>query len=91
MTGTAAHDQLERIEQAGFGKLHFGWAGSIEPGKPHYYRIHGPTVLVEYDNTQNNANHIHTIWRDLERDFGGDLLRAHYAQHRPGDEHGHEH
>jgi hypothetical protein len=91
MTETAARDQLERIEHAGFGKLHFAWAGSIEPGKPHYYRIHGPTVLVEYDNTQNNANHIHTVWRDLERDFGGDLLRAHYALHRPGDEHGHEH
>ncbi len=91
MTEAAAHDQLARIEQAGFEKLHFGWAGSIEPGKPHYYRIHGPTVLIEYDNTQNNANHIHTVWRDLERDFGGDLLRSHYAQHRPGDAHGHEH
>lgn len=91
MSPSAAKDQLDRIEQAGFGKLHFGWAGSMEPGKPHYYRIHGPTVLIEYDNTQNNANHIHTVWRDLERDFGGDLLRAHYAHHRPGDDHGHEH
>jgi uncharacterized protein DUF3500 len=91
MTQSAASDQLARIENAGFGKLHFGWAGSIEPGKPHYYRIHGPTVLIEYDNTQNNANHVHTVWRDLERDFGGDLLRAHYAQHVPGDDHGHEH
>jgi hypothetical protein len=91
MTESAAKDQLDRIEHAGFGNLHFGWAGSLEPGKPHYYRIHGPTVLVEYDNTQNNANHVHTVWRDLERDFGGDLLRAHYTQHRPGDDHGHEH
>jgi len=91
MTQSAAQDQWERIERAGFGKLYFGWAGSMEPSKPHYYRIHGPTVLIEYDNTQNNANHIHTVWRDLERDFGGDLLRAHYAQHRPGDDHGHEH
>jgi uncharacterized protein DUF3500 len=91
MTHSAASDQLARIENAGFGTLHFGWAGSIEPGKPHYYRIHGPTVLIEYDNTQNNANHVHTVWRDLERDFGGDLLRAHYAQHAPGDDHGHEH
>lgn len=90
MTATAARDQLERIEGAGFGKLHFGWAGSIEPGKPHYYRIHGPTVLVEYDNTQNNANHIHSVWRDLERDFGGDLLRAHYEKHRGG-AHNHSH
>jgi hypothetical protein len=91
MAEDAARDQLERIERAGFAKLHFGWAGSIEPGKPHYYRVHGPTVLIEYDNTQNDANHIHSVWRDLERDFGGDPLRQHYAQHRPGDAHGHEH
>jgi hypothetical protein len=90
MTESAARDQLERIERAGFDKLHFGWAGSLEPGKPHYYRVHGPTVLIEYDNSQNNANHIHSVWRDLERDFGGDLLRAHYEAHR-ADAHGHEH
>lgn len=90
MTESAAREQLERIERAGFDKLHFGWAGSLEPGKPHYYRVHGPTVLIEYDNTQNNANHIHSVWRDLERDFGGDLLRAHYEAHRT-DDHGHEH
>ena len=90
MTASAAREQLERIERAGFEKLHFGWAGSLEPGKPHYYRVHGPTVLIEYDNTQNNANHIHSVWRDLERDFGGDLLRAHYEAHR-ADDHGHEH
>ena len=90
MTESAAREQIERIERAGFGKLHFAWAGSLEPGKPHYYRVHGPTVLIEYDNTQNNANHIHSVWRDLERDFGGDLLRAHYEAHR-GDGHGHAH
>ena len=90
MTERAAREQLERIERAGFDKLHFGWAGSLEPGKPHYYRVHGPTVLIEYDNTQNNANHIHSVWRDLERDFGGDLLRAHYEAHQ-ADDHGHEH
>jgi hypothetical protein len=90
MTESAAREQLERIERAGFDKLHFGWAGSIEPGKPHYYRVHGPTVLIEYDNTQNDANHIHSVWRDLERDFGGDLLREHYQAHQ-ADDHGHEH
>jgi Protein of unknown function (DUF3500). len=90
MTESAAREQLDRIERAGFDKLHFGWAGSLEPGKPHYYRVHGPTVLIEYDNTQNNANHIHSVWRDLERDFGGDLLRAHYQAHQTGD-HGHDH
>jgi hypothetical protein len=90
LTESSAREQLERIERAGFDKLHFGWAGSLEPGKPHYYRVHGPTVLIEYDNTQNNANHIHRVWRDLERDFGGDLLRAHYEEHQ-ADAHGHEH
>jgi len=90
LTERAAREQLERIERAGFDKLYFGWAGSLEPGRPHYYRVHGPTVLIEYDNTQNNANHIHSVWRDLERDFGGDLLRAHYEAHRAGG-HGHEH
>jgi hypothetical protein len=58
--------------------LHFGWAGGVDEGQPHYYRIHGPTVLVEYDDTQNGANHIHAVYRDLERDLGGDVLGAHY-------------
>jgi hypothetical protein len=75
-----AHVELGRIESAGEEKIHFAWAGGANPGEPHYYRIHGPTFLVEYDNTQNNANHIHTVWRDLERDFGEtDPLTAHYV------------
>ena len=80
MADSAASGQLQRIEDAGFGRLHFAWAGAHQPGSPHYYRIHGPTVLVEYDNSQGGANHIHTVWRDLENDFGGDLLKKHYAQ-----------
>jgi hypothetical protein len=52
----------------------------LEPGQGHYYRIQGPSFLMEYDNTQNNANHIHTVWRDLQNDFGEDLLRQHYEQ-----------
>jgi hypothetical protein len=80
MTDDAAHRQFVRIEKAGFGQLHFGWAGAKRRDEPHYYRIHGPTVLIEYDNTQNNANHVHTVWRDLENDFGGDLLLKHYAE-----------
>jgi hypothetical protein len=71
-------DVLNRIEKAGFGKIRFAWAGPADVGAPHYYRIHGPTLLVEYDNTQNGANHIHTVWRDLQRDLGGDALSAHY-------------
>jgi len=78
MAPESARDALSRLDRAGFDKVHFAWAGGIEPGQPHYYRVHGPTLLIEYDDTQNNANHIHTVYRDLERDFGGDALRAHY-------------
>ena len=80
MADSSAQRQLQRINDAGFERLHFAWAGAHQPGNPHYYRIHGPTVLVEYDNSQGSANHIHTVWRDLENDFGGDLLRKHYAR-----------
>lgn len=78
LTPASAKDALARLDRAGFEKVRFAWAGGIEPGQPHYYRVHGPTMLIEYDDTQNNANHIHTVYRDLERDFGGDALRAHY-------------
>jgi hypothetical protein len=82
VTSAAAKDALARLDRAGFGKVRFAWAGGIEPGQPHYYRIHGPTLLIEYDDTQNDANHIHTVYRDLDRDFGGDALRAHYRAER---------
>jgi Protein of unknown function (DUF3500) len=75
----SAKEALARLDRAGFDRLRFGWAGSIETGEKHYYRVHGPTLLIEYDNTQNDANHIHTVYRDLERDFGGDVLRAHLS------------
>ncbi len=57
----------------------FAWAGGLERGQGHYYRVQAPGLLVEYDNTQNDANHIHTVWRDPERDFGRDILAEHYA------------
>ena len=76
----AAQD-LKRIEAGGTDKIRFAWAGGLEPGVGQYYRIHGPTFLIEYDNTQNNANHIHTVWRNLQDDFGDDLLKKHYDQH----------
>ncbi len=82
MAPAVARAQLDRIERAGFGALRFAWAGGAEPGRRHYYRIHGPTVLIEYDNSQNDGNHVHTVWRDLENDFGRDLLREHYGRHR---------
>ena len=75
----AAKD-LDRIGTDGWDKLSFAWAGSLEPGKGCYYRVQGPSFVIEFDNTQNNANHIHTLWRDLRNDFGEDLLRRHYEQ-----------
>jgi hypothetical protein len=69
-----------KIEAAGWRKIHFAWAGGLEPGTGHYYRVQGESFLFEYDNTQNNANHIHTVWRDREIDFGADLLQQHYEQ-----------
>jgi hypothetical protein len=66
------------LERTDFGEVTFAWAGSTRPAEAHYYRIQGPSFLVEYDNTQNNANHIHTVWRDFDGDFGRDLLREHY-------------
>ncbi len=67
-----------RIKAAGMDKLSFAWAGSLKPGKGHYYRIQGPTLLIEYDNIQNNANHVHSVVRDLTNDYGEDLLKKHY-------------
>lgn len=69
--------ELARVREAGIENLRFAWAGSAEPGKGHYYRIVGPFFAIEYDCTQNGANHVHTVWRDFERDFGGDPLREH--------------
>jgi hypothetical protein len=66
------------LEQTDFGQVAFAWAGSLERGQPHYYRIQGPSFLIEYDNSQNNANHIHTVWRDFDGDFGRDLIGEHY-------------
>jgi hypothetical protein len=81
---------LAEIETAGWDKVHFAWAGPTDAGRGHYYRLHGPTFLVEYDNTQDNANHIHTVWRDFKNDFGRDLLREHYEAHQQDAEHGHD-
>jgi hypothetical protein len=80
MPGDVAHRQMEQIEKDGKKYIHFAWAGPEERGKPHYYRLHGPGFLIEYDNTQNNANHIHSVWRDLRNDWGEDLLRRHYKE-----------
>ena len=62
----------------GLAETTFAWAGPTEPGRGHYYAVLGPRLLIEYDNTQNGANHIHAVWRDLANDWGEDLLAAHY-------------
>ena len=74
---------LEAIGPPARAGLHFAWAGGLDPGSGHYYRIHGASVLIEYDNTQNGANHVHTVWRDSTNDFGADLLRRHLAEDHP--------
>jgi hypothetical protein len=71
--------EWERIRDAGLGSVSFAWAGPDTAGRSHYYAIRGPSLLVEYDNTQNGANHIHSVWRDPANDWGEDLLREHYA------------
>lgn len=75
-----AEDMLKDIQSNGLENLWFAWAGDTQSmtGKGTYYRIQGPTVLIEYDNTQNNANHVHSVIRDLKHDFGGDELLEHY-------------
>jgi Protein of unknown function (DUF3500) len=72
------------IMASGWEKVSFAWAGGLEPGMGHYYRIQGPTFVIEFDNTQNNANHIHTVWRDFKADFGRDPLAEHYAKEHAG-------
>jgi hypothetical protein len=74
--------------QASLEKVKFAWMGGTRPGEGHYYRVQGPTFLIEYDNTQNGANHIHCVWRDFGGDFGRDAIAEHYRasahhQHRP--------
>jgi hypothetical protein len=75
----AAEAEQAKVTGDAAASLHFAWAGSTERHRPHYYRIQGPRLLVEYDNTQRDANHAHSVWRDPEGDFGRDVLAAHYA------------
>jgi hypothetical protein len=70
LPGPVAALEAGRFAGDGLEAVHFGWAGGAEPGQPHYYRVQGPRLLVEYDNTQNGANHVHSVWRDPLGDFG---------------------
>lgn len=74
--------RLKRVNDGDFGATRFAWAGATEPGKPHYYRVQGVKFLIEYDASQGDGNHIHTVWRDFDGDFGRDLLREHHAAAR---------
>jgi hypothetical protein len=75
-----AEIEMTQLHRRGVAKLHFVWAGGLERRQGHYYRIQGPRFLIEYDNTQNDANHIHSVWRDPANDFGARLLAEHYAR-----------
>jgi hypothetical protein len=77
---------MKDIQAAGLQNIRFVWMGAQEPviGKAHYYRIQGPTFIVEYDNSQNNSNHVHSVIRDLKNDFGGDILSEHYKNSHAG-------
>lgn len=76
--------QLQRLREAGLDALRFAWAGTTQDKGAYYFRLHGPITLVEFDNTQDDANHIHSVWRDLQGDWGADALGLHYqAGHKP--------
>jgi hypothetical protein len=77
MVPDVATDRADKLRKAGLDNIAFAWAGGTEKGRKHYYRLQGPTFLVEYDNAQNDGNHIHSVWRDFNGDFGRDLLREH--------------
>jgi Protein of unknown function (DUF3500) len=74
-----ADAQLAKFDGPALDSLHFAWAGGIEVGEPHYYRIQGSQLFCEYDNTQRDVNHVHTVWRDLTSDFARDTLADHYT------------
>jgi len=72
---------LPGYDETAIDAVHFAWAGSAEPGQPHYYRVQAPRLLIEWDNTQRGANHAHSVWRDPTADFGLDVLAEHHAAH----------
>ena len=78
MPAELAQQRMDKIHKAGWDDIYFAWAGVTNRSAGHYYRIQGSTFLIEFDNTQNDANHVHTVWRDFDGDFGRDLLKAHY-------------
>ena len=74
-----AAERMARIKAAGIDKIMFAWSGATEKGQQYQYQVQGPTFLIEHNNTQNNGNHIHAVWRDFNGDFGRDVLAEHMA------------
>lgn len=75
-----AEERLDEIKETGLDSIKFAWMGGLDRGDRHYYRIQSKTFLIEYDNFQNDANHIHCVWRDFDGDFGLDVLKKHYEE-----------
>lgn len=80
MADDLAAERTNRLKAAGLDGITFAWSGPTAKGQKHYYRVQGPTFLIEYDNSQNDGNHIHAVWRDFQGDFGRDVLREHLAR-----------
>jgi hypothetical protein len=83
--------RMDAIEKAGLDDIVFAWMGVPDRSGGHYYRIQGPTFLIEFDNAEHGANHIHVVWRDFDGDFGRDVLKDHYENHKHDPNHGHTH
>jgi hypothetical protein len=77
MPNELADVTMTEVKQPGLDKIFFTWVGGMNKGDLHYYRIHGPSFLIEFNNTQGRGNHVHSVWRDLKHDFGKDLLKDH--------------
>jgi hypothetical protein len=76
-----AAEEAAKFAGAALDGVHLLWAGGLEPGEPHYYRLHSPVLLAEYDNSARGANHVHSVWRDPRGDFADDALARHRAEH----------
>jgi hypothetical protein len=79
MLAEVAAERMAKIKDAGLDKISFAWFGPVEKGQKYYYRVQGPTFLIEHNNTQDNGNHVHSVWRDFNGDFGRDILAEHMA------------
>lgn len=77
LCGDFADSEMKRITDAGITQIYFAWIGAGNETKPHYYRLQGPTTVIEFDCTSGSADHVHTIWRDTDHDFAADILSKH--------------